>query len=295
MTNRAGEAVPTFYLYGEAHQHVDEGFVHVESIDDRSRPSEWTIRAHAHAELHHLFHIRSGGGTMRAEAERLAFEAPCLLIVPAGMIHGLDWRSESAGAVVTLSDACIARLAHADRTLAPLFADAAVVVLDAEEHAAVAAITARLMLELGWRAPGHRAAAEGQLLDLLVRALRRLALSPEQHARTPGAQAALVARYRERVEQRFRLREPIARHAAALGTSESRLRAACAAVARRSPLQIFDQRVLLEAQRALLYSNLTIAEIARKLGFEDAAYFSRFFRRHVGHPPQAFRRGGDAP
>ncbi len=50
----------------------------------------------------------------------------------------------------------------------------------------------------------------------------------------------------------------------------------------------------LEAKRALLYSNMTIAEVAYHLGFEDPAYFSRFFAKVVGRSPRAFRvaRGG---
>ena len=46
----------------------------------------------------------------------------------------------------------------------------------------------------------------------------------------PGHQAALVARFRERVE-RFRVPETVGVYATALGTTESRLRAACKAVA----------------------------------------------------------------
>lgn len=36
----ATPAFPYFYLYGEPQRAVTEGFVHIESLDDRSRPSE---------------------------------------------------------------------------------------------------------------------------------------------------------------------------------------------------------------------------------------------------------------
>src|SRR4051812_33679686 len=47
----ANPEIPQFYLYGEPHRTVDQSFLHVESLDDRSRPSEWRIERHAHAEL----------------------------------------------------------------------------------------------------------------------------------------------------------------------------------------------------------------------------------------------------
>ena len=39
----------------------------------------------------------------------------------------------------------------------------------------------------------------------------------------------------------------------------------------------------------LLYSQLSVTDIAYAVGFEDPAYFSRFFARHVGQPPRSWR------
>ena len=49
------------------------------------------------------------------------------------------------------------------------------------------------------------------------------------------------------------------------------------------------EEILLEAKRLLYHSELTIKEVAQDLGYEDPAYFSRFFRRAAGMPAQAFR------
>jgi AraC family transcriptional activator of pobA len=281
--------IPRFYLYGEPHRVADGRFVHVENLDDRSRPSEWTIRPHAHADLNHVFHISEGGGAMQAEQAMLSFGAPCLLLVPAGVVHGFNWTSESKGTVITVSSTYLERLRESDPALGSLFQSARVISLDTAESQVYALGGKRMMAELGWAAPGYRAAAESGLLDILVHALRAVGTQSEIHRSTPGRQAALVARFRERVEARFRQREQIASYADALGTSQTRLRAACAVVAQQSPMEILDQRAVVEAQRALLYSNLSVTEIADSLGMPDAAYFSRFFTRHVGQSPRAYR------
>jgi AraC family transcriptional activator of pobA len=52
---------------------------------------------------------------------------------------------------------------------------------------------------------------------------------------------------------------------------------------------MLDDRALLEARRLLLYSQLSVVEIAYAVGFDDPAYFSRFFTRHIGQPPRAYR------
>ncbi|WP_420143347.1 helix-turn-helix domain-containing protein [Sphingobium sp.] len=280
--------VPSFYLYGEPQRSVAEGFVHVESLDDRSRPSEWTIRPHMHRDLHHIILIAQGGGSMQAEAARVSFDAPCLLLIPAGIVHGFSWHSESSGHVTTIADAYLHHLTARDPDLAPLFARAHVASLSGDEGDMARTVITRMAQELGWVGPGQRAAIEASLLTLMVMALRHMSLAQSAQPGT-ARQAALVARLRARIEQRFRHREPVTVHAKALGTSLTALRLACAHVAATSPAQMLDDRALLEARRLLLYSQLSVAQIAYAVGFEDPAYFSRFFTRHVGRSPSAYR------
>lgn len=49
-------------------------------------------------------------------------------------------------------------------------------------------------------------------------------------------------------------------------------------------------KTIIEAKRMLLYSGMNSNEVATELGFEDAAYFSRFFKRETGTTPLIFRK-----
>lgn len=51
---------------------------------------------------------------------------------------------------------------------------------------------------------------------------------------------------------------------------------------------LINERLLLEAKRLLTYGELTVQEIAYELGFEDASYFSRFFKKKTGESPSNF-------
>lgn len=283
--------VPTFYLYGEPHRAVADGFIHVEHLDDRSRPSEWTILPHAHAGLHHIFWIASGGGAMQAEAQVFRFAAPALLVVPATVVHGFSWTSESTGSVLTLANGQLIELARRDPTIGGLFATTHAITLDSNGARATQWHMDTLMREVGWSAIGHHAAVEASLLSLAVIAMRSRSPDAKMSAVRPGHQAALVARFRERIESRYRQREPVAAHAAALGVSESALRAACTRCAGLSPALMLDERALLEARRLLLYSNMSVAQVAYSVGFSDPAYFSRFFSRRAGTSPRRYRSG----
>ena len=57
----------------------------------------------------------------------------------------------------------------------------------------------------------------------------------------------------------------------------------------KSPLQIIQDRIFIEAKRILLNSEKSIKETAFELGFEDIQSFSRFFKNKQGVSPKEFR------
>ncbi|MET0374280.1 MAG: helix-turn-helix domain-containing protein [Rhizorhabdus sp.] len=267
---------------------MEDSFIHVESLDDRSRPNEWTITPHSHAELAHIFYLSGGGGMINADAQRLRCRAPCLLLMPVGVVHGFDWDEQTVGFVITVSIRRLLDLRNLSRDAAALLAQPAVIPLGAEDASRIDRHIGDLLQELGWARVGHEAAVQSALLAVLVIALRQqntgTALAVDE-----GRYRSVVARLRERIEHRFRLRESVSSYARALGTSETALRLAARRVAGMSPGAMLNHRALLEGKRSLIFSDLTISEIAYSLGFEDAAYFSRFFKEHVGQSPRAYR------
>ena len=80
--------------------------------------------------------------------------------------------------------------------------------------------------------------------------------------------------------------------AATLGITPTQLNRVCHQVLGHSALGVLHGRLVLEAQRDLAYTTLSVKQIALGLGFADAAYFSRFFLRQTGHTPSAWRALG---
>lgn len=54
--------------------------------------------------------------------------------------------------------------------------------------------------------------------------------------------------------------------------------------------ELINEHIILEAKRYLLATPNQVKDIAGHLGYEDTSYFIRFFRKHIGHSPEAFRQ-----
>jgi len=55
---------------------------------------------------------------------------------------------------------------------------------------------------------------------------------------------------------------------------------------------VYLNRYRVRQARALLEEGRSVTEVAMEVGFSNASYFSRVFRREVGVPPSAYRRAG---
>jgi AraC family transcriptional activator of pobA len=279
--------VPSFFLFGEPLRTVEGKFLHLEALDDRARPNDWNIRAHAHADLNHVFHIASGAGVMYVDGEVIGFSAPCLVLAPSGVVHGFAYEVETIGSVLTIADSYLRDLTQREADFDGLFRMPCQLPLGPESR--ISASLESLSRELIWTAPGGGAAVEAHLLSVLVETLRLQVQARAVGPTVQGVQARLVARFRELIETQYRAGLSMEGYAQRLGVTVARLRAACLKVAAATPLRLVRDRIMLEAKRALLYSNMTVAEVGYHLGFDDPAYFSRFFAKAGGVSPRRYR------
>jgi len=286
-------SVPAFYLYGESLQPPDERLIHIETIAARSRLHDWIIRPHRHRDLHQLLLIERGRVEARLDERTAPLRAPAVILVPPGAVHSFRFQPETVGVVVSFASTLAEELRAASPGLAEHLEKCNALVLDraALRQTDLRALAAMLLREFGRSAPGRRLALRGTLAALLANLQRLLPDMADTVATVSSRDRELVARFREQTERRFRQHPALTEYAALLRTSESRLRRACLAVTGQSPVELVHLRLLLEAERQLRYTSMSVTQVAYHLGFQDPAYFSRFFARRTGVSPRAFRHG----
>lgn len=105
-----------------------------------------------------------------------------------------------------------------------------------------------------------------------------------------GAAARLATAFTALVEREFRSGLNVAGYAAQLGVTPTHLSRACRAASGHSASRLLQDRRLYEARKLLGDTALPVSEIAKRLGFRSAAYFSRAFQQKTGSTPSAFRK-----
>jgi AraC family transcriptional activator of pobA len=150
-----------------------------------------------------------------------------------------------------------------------------------------------LIRELQLAAAARQSVAEGRIQTLLTEALNLLdqafpgAAAPA--TATSGRPAQLVAAFLRLAETHCYDRWRLTDYARALHVSAGHLRATCARVTGAPPVRLIHDCLIREAKRRLIGVSLPIGAIARELGFDDAAYFSRLFHAKTGMSPQQYR------
>ncbi|MBS1665585.1 MAG: helix-turn-helix domain-containing protein [Bacteroidetes bacterium] len=125
-------------------------------------------------------------------------------------------------------------------------------------------------------------------LTVLLTYLSRL-YTEQYKSDTPSPDRLLLKRYQAKIDESFRSLHEVAEYAALLNISPGHLGEVVKAQSGHSAIDHIHQRLVLEARRLLFHTDSPIKEIAFDLGFADASYFNRFFKRETGTTPAEYR------
>lgn len=107
--------------------------------------------------------------------------------------------------------------------------------------------------------------------------------------RNPTAGDLIFRRFQRAVEQGFGHTHRVEDYAARLGYSVRTLTRASTAAVGLGAKAFIDDRVVLEAKRLLLHTELPAGAIGDRLGFPNSSVFTKFFRHRTGETPAGFR------
>jgi AraC family transcriptional activator of pobA len=279
--------VPKVRLYVERPE-TKNWFVHVGHVTDRGR---WRTEPHAHPAYGQVIFVRSGRGVMNLEGESVPFEGPCALLLPTECVHGLDYEVDVDRWVVTIEVAYLTQVNAKLREFIALWEAPRVIPLAGAAEAGMEfySLVNSLKEEAESDAVGHVVGTEALLTTLLLKLARATPFEQAANESATRNDIRQVDRFRKLIEEHYRENLTLQDYASKMAISLVQLRAACASAVEQSPTKMIHARIITEAKRNLIFGDMSVEQIAFGLGFADAAYFTRFFRREVGQAPSQFR------
>jgi AraC family transcriptional regulator, transcriptional activator of pobA len=125
-------------------------------------------------------------------------------------------------------------------------------------------------------------------LTVLLTYLSRL--YTEQFSNTPpSAENLLLKNFQLKINECFRELHEVNDYAVRLHISAGHLSEVVKAQTGKPAIKHIHDRLVLEARRLLFHTHQSLKEIAFDLGFSDASYFNRFFKRETGLTPAGYR------
>lgn len=132
--------------------------------------------------------------------------------------------------------------------------------------------------------------------DILHNLLYRILLLSEREIdEQPGVKKKitssdiLAVTFKQEVDKNFKTQKKAFFYTHLLGVSIRRLQLATASTFSKTPKEIINDRILLEAKRMLAYDELSIKEIANSLGYDETTNFIKFFKLKSGFTPTEFK------
>ncbi|WP_288350863.1 helix-turn-helix domain-containing protein [uncultured Thalassospira sp.] len=269
-------------------------FFHLESIPERSRLHDLHIKPHRHTNLFQLLYITRGTAEISFDDQNLTMQAGQLITVPPGTVHGFKFSDDIDGWVISLTDHHLQEiLAPAPKLLARL--DQAICVdtnLDPDQSQPSGPVDF-LISQLAREYYSHntgRLFALRHILGLLLLDVGRIAPQGDPaHLSRQEQKTAKFRKFQMLVERFYKHHKPLEFYAREIGVTTTQLNRIAKDIYGMTASEVLQNRLMLEAKRTLIYTDIAVQQIAGELGFRDAGYFSRFFAKKAGMPPARFR------
>ncbi len=137
---------------------------------------------------------------------------------------------------------------------------------------------------------GYRLEAQGALLKLLfIQSNNHCILNKNKNPQTIETGNQLVRHFKELIDNHYHQHHKVSDYAEMLAVTSDYLNKSVKTLTGKSAKEYILDRILIEAKRSLLFTELTNKELSYHLGFEEPAHFSNFFKRYSGLSPLSFR------
>lgn len=278
-------------LYGDNAMAILPDFIHCESIETRSQKHDWKIKQHIHTSLFQIFCIEKGCGKLLAEKKEFEFKNACLMVIPENTLHGFEYEEKIQGTVLTISVSFLAQLFKLNPKINLELGKLRILNTDENttEFQFIISLIEKIREEIFSYLPEREIMLQSLFTTFLTSIFRITQAQNEEKIIQNQRSLSIFKLFIDRIKQTKKPQKTITEYANEIKITPIHLNRICQNITQKTATQVVNDFFVGEAQKLLRHTSLSISEVAYQLNFEDAAYFSRLFKKHTGVSPKGFR------
>lgn len=252
------------------------------------------IITHLHrAGFYHIIWFQDCKVSHLVDFKEVKIKHGSLLFINKDIVHRFDNKEKVKGKVLLFTDAFFCRTDNDTRFLnqTPLFNDLFdISLLDiSKQEVPFNSLLQLMQAELGKGADEYQANILQKLLSGFLLLAERERQKQFKRVQRKGADLEYAILFNQLVGNGFRTHKQVSYYAGKISITEKRLNQATKKIFGKTPKELIDDRILLEAKRMLAHDAETVKEIGYYLGFEEPTNFIKYFRKKTSLTPVAFK------
>ncbi|KXH85832.1 helix-turn-helix domain-containing protein [Chryseobacterium kwangjuense] len=264
----------------------------IADFDDRSKIFDRQY-PHRHS-YYEIFLVQDSSGIHHIDFEAYPFSGPVIFLTAPEQVHQLIRTKGGHGFAIQFEDDFFNHDNGTDSRLYSYFLfdhfqNHPVIPVNGEEWDKLQTLVNMALLEYRNNTTGTTSLISAYVKIILMEILRiRQQHFQEQDFRTDTQHQHLLD-FKRLLNEQYTTHHEVQDYAEQLRITPRQLNSLVKQFLNKSASQVIKERLLLEAKRLLAVHKLSTKEIGYELGFEDPAYFSRFFKQGTGMTAKEFK------
>lgn len=250
-------------------------------------------RPHRH-NYYTLLLVQQGKGTHIIDFKEYGLSDNSLHFIHPGQVHQLVASEKPEGWVINFSNLFLVRNHIPDRMIEDVYlfnkySESPPLPVPANQFDHYMDIIRQIRLYDGLEMEYKREALGALLKLLLIQSNNHCTRYKNENPQSVETGNQLVRNFKELIDLHYQQYHKVSDYAKMLAVTGDYLNKSVKTLTGKSAKEFILDRILIEAKRVLLFTELSNKELSYTLGFEEPAHFSNFFKRYSGVSPMDFR------
>ncbi|SIS39439.1 transcriptional regulator, AraC family [Zobellia uliginosa] len=256
--------------------------IKIEPFDTNKRYT----KPHRHNKYMELVYFSKGSGVHYMDETGYAIEPPIIFIIKKDEVHHWEIDTLPEGFVIIIKEGFMEKTLdkHINLQLRQLGNKK---VINPAYDSSIQSLFEIASKEIKENCASRDVLVEGVLKALFSKILNYVQIDEDLSTND------LDERFSELLENK--LKNDVAYYASQLNTTAQNLNAWCRKKHEKTASAVIAEHIIKEAKRLLLYTDLSVTEIAYNFDFSDVSHFVKYFKRHDGQTPLQYKKVAIVP